>query len=45
MFGNEYRDYASLVGKNVIVNGNLMYSENGHHHTSLLIIVDKIAAK
>jgi len=45
LLGNEYRDYASLVGRNVIINGALMYSETGHHHTSLLIIVDRISAK
>ncbi|AMX17788.1 hypothetical protein IEC338SC_0612 [Acinetobacter pittii] len=45
MMGNEYRDYASLVGKNVTINGELMYSISGHHHTSLLIIVKRIAAK
>ena len=45
MFGNEYRDYASLIGRNVIVNGKLMYSVTGHHHTSLLIILERIAAK
>lgn len=45
MLGNEYRDYVSLIGKNVIVNGKLMYSATGHHHTSLLIIVERIAAK
>lgn len=45
MYGDEYRDYASLVGRNVIVDGTLMYAETGHHHTSLLIEVKRIAAK
>ncbi|MBF7682974.1 DUF4431 domain-containing protein [Acinetobacter sp. B5B] len=45
MFGNEYRDYKSLVGKNVIIDGTLMYADNAHHHTPLLIEVKRIAAK
>nr|WP_272909110.1 DUF4431 domain-containing protein [Acinetobacter nectaris] len=45
MDSDEYRDYASLVGRNVIVDGTLMYSFTVHHYTDLLIEVKRIAAK
>lgn len=44
-YGNEYRDYKSLLAHRVIVNGHLMYAVTGHHHTPLMIDVSKISAK
>ena len=38
---DKYRKAQSLIGKEVSVVGSLMHRETGHHHTEVLIIVDK----
>jgi hypothetical protein len=40
--GNEYQKYKSLVGKNIIVSGQLFPMQTGHHHTKVLITVKEI---
>jgi hypothetical protein len=37
--GNEYHTYKNLVGKRIIVQGQLFPMQTGHHHTSVLITV------
>ena len=39
---NEYQKYKNLVGKNVIVRGQLFHMMTGHHHTKVLITVQEI---
>ncbi|WP_442891740.1 DUF4431 domain-containing protein [Dissulfurispira sp.] len=41
-WGNEYKKYKNLIGKNVIVNGQLFPMQTGHHHTRVLITVKDI---
>jgi hypothetical protein len=40
--GNEYQKYENLVGKNVIVRGQLFPMQTGHHHSNVLITVKEI---
>jgi hypothetical protein len=39
---NEYKEYKGLIGKDVVVYGQLFPMQTGHHHTKILITVKKI---
>jgi len=41
----EYKKYKNLVGKNVIVRGQLFPMQTGHHHTNVLITVKDITLR
>ncbi|WP_413496207.1 DUF4431 domain-containing protein [Morganella psychrotolerans] len=43
--GDFYNENKQLLNKPVVVNGQLMYAETGHHHTPVLIVVDSVALK
>ena len=40
--GSEYHKYKNLVGKKVLVHGQLVPMQTGHHHTRMLITVKEI---
>jgi hypothetical protein len=41
----EYREYASWIGREVSVRGELFEGHTGHHHTSVLLTVKDIQSK
>lgn len=40
----DYKKYRPLLGKNVIVKGQLMHAHTGHHHTNVLVQVESMKA-
>jgi hypothetical protein len=41
----EYPRYRSFVGRRVTVNGTLFHAHTGHHHTSVLLTVNRISKR
>jgi len=42
---NDYKKYRPLLGKSVIVKGELLCAQTGHHHTNVLLQVKSMIAK
>lgn len=42
---DEYKKYKNLVGKNVIIHGQIFPMQTGHHHTNVLITVKDITMR
>ena len=42
LMGDEYKKHKNLVGKDVVVTGQLMPMQTGHHYTRVLMIVKEI---
>jgi hypothetical protein len=39
---DDYARYTSLLGKRVMVNGQLTHATTGHHHTAVLLAVEQM---
>ena len=39
---SDYAKHRSLLGRRVIVTGNLRHAETGHHHTRVMLVVKRI---
>ena len=41
----DYRRYRSVLNRRVIANGTLFHAQTGHHHTKVLLTVDRITKR
>lgn len=41
----DYRRYRSFVGRRVTINGTLFHAHTGHHHTKVLLTVNRITRR